>query len=187
MIYNTIMVQLDIDDPLVPRLSFAWEVARRFEADLVAFAAAEPRIVVPAGDFGIVAADARRDRIKEIEERLGALEGEFRRANYDENRVSWQSFVGNPTHFLALHSRAADLVVIGSSHLGSKVDHLRSIDPGALVLSAGRPILNCIRKPGASPGAERSCRLEGLQGGASRGCRCLAVSYRCPRCAGRCF
>ena len=116
MIYNTIMVQLDIDDPLTPRLSFAWEVARRFEADLIAFAAAEPRIVVPAGNSGIVAADARRDRIKEIEERLGALEGEFRRANYDENRVSWRSFVGNPTHFLALHSRAADLVVIGSSH-----------------------------------------------------------------------
>ena len=141
MIYNTIMVQLDIDDPLTPRLSFAWEVARRFEADLIAFAAAEPRIVVPAGDSGIVAADARRDRIKEIEERLGALEGEFRRANYDENRVSWRSFVGNPTHFLALHCRAADLVVIGSSHRGSKVDHLRAIDPGALVLSAGRPIL----------------------------------------------
>jgi nucleotide-binding universal stress UspA family protein len=140
MIYNTIMVQLDVDNPLAPRLSFAWELARRFEADLVAFAAAEPLIIVSASNSRILAADAMRDHIKEIEERLGALEGEFRRANYDENRVSWRSFVGNPTRFLALHSRAADLVVIGSSPAGSG-DHLRTVDPGSLVLSAGRPIL----------------------------------------------
>ena len=62
-----------------------------------------------------------RDHIKEIEEQLGALEGEFRRANYEKNRVSWRSFVGNPTRFLALHCRAADLVVIGSSPAGSGV------------------------------------------------------------------
>ena len=141
MIYKTIMVQLEVDAPLTPRLSFAWELARRFEADLIAFAAAEPFMTLPAGDGGVVAADAMRLQIEEIEGRLLALEGEFRRANYDESRVSWRSFVGNPTRFLALHCRAADLVVIGPSHAGSGADHLRTVDPGALVLSTGRPIL----------------------------------------------
>ena len=32
MIYNTIMVQLDIDLPAAPRLAFAWNLAQRFEA-----------------------------------------------------------------------------------------------------------------------------------------------------------
>ena len=83
MIYKTIMVQLEVDAPLTPRLTFAWELARRFEADLIAFAAAEP-----LSSFRPVIRNCRRrchaPPIKEIEERLGALEGEFRRANYDE-------------------------------------------------------------------------------------------------------
>jgi len=39
--YNTIMVQFDIDAPAAPRLDFAWDIARRYEASLIGFAAAE--------------------------------------------------------------------------------------------------------------------------------------------------
>ncbi|TIV28289.1 MAG: universal stress protein UspA, partial [Mesorhizobium sp.] len=46
MIYTTILVQLDIDAPATPRLIFARQVARKFEADLIALAAAEPSALV---------------------------------------------------------------------------------------------------------------------------------------------
>ena len=37
MIYNTIMVQVDIDGSSIPRLTFAWDLANRFGADLIVF------------------------------------------------------------------------------------------------------------------------------------------------------
>lgn len=39
MIFNTIMVQLDVDSPAAPRSTYALELARRFEATLIGFAA----------------------------------------------------------------------------------------------------------------------------------------------------
>ena len=47
MRYKTILVQLDIDVPAFPRLTFAWDLARRFDANLIGFCAAEPRMLIP--------------------------------------------------------------------------------------------------------------------------------------------
>ena len=47
MTFRTIMVQLDVDAAAEPRLKFASELARQFEADLIAVAAAQARFVVP--------------------------------------------------------------------------------------------------------------------------------------------
>ena len=57
MIFNTIMVQLDIDGPAAPRLAFARDLATRFEADMIAFAAAEAQIYVPREQGAMVAAE----------------------------------------------------------------------------------------------------------------------------------
>ena len=141
MIYKTIMVQLDVDGSSTARMSFAWELAQRFKADLIAFAAAEARMVVPAGDSGIVAADVMRRQIEEIEDRLTVLKEECGSVTQDSNRASWRGFVGNPTRLLAEHARATDLVVVGTPGTDLAVDHLRPIDVGMLVLSAGRPVL----------------------------------------------
>jgi nucleotide-binding universal stress UspA family protein len=48
--------------------------------------------------------------------------------------------LGNPTQSLAFNARAADLIVTGSDDEGTR-SRLRTIDPGELILSAGRPIL----------------------------------------------
>ena len=141
MIYNTIMVQIDIDGPSIPRLTFAWDLAKRFEADLIVFAAAEVRIMVPGERDGMIATEIMRQRTEEVEERLKLLEGEFQSVTQDNNRASWRGLVGNPTRLLALHARAADLVVIGAPEAGIAADHLRTVDAGTLILSAGRPIL----------------------------------------------
>ena len=115
MIYRTIMVQLDIDAPATPRLTFAWDLARRFEADLIAFSAADQHLVVPSE---ILTALSRREwraaHVEAIEDRLSVLKSEFDNLTQDSNRASWRGMVGDPTRFLALHARAADLIVVGS-------------------------------------------------------------------------
>jgi nucleotide-binding universal stress UspA family protein len=169
MIYNTIMVQLDIDGSSTERMLFAWDLAQRFEADLVAFVAAEARIVVPGDDSGLLAepdmqissirlsdkttrlrpshvvlkpaADAMRCQIEDIEVRLKALKERFGSVTRDSARASWRGFVGNPTRLLATHARAADLIVVGPLATGLPADHLRTVDVGTLVLSTGRPLL----------------------------------------------
>lgn len=130
MIYHTIMVQLDIDAPATPRLAFAWNLARDFEAEMIAFAAAAPVVTTPA--------DVETMR-SQIEERLQALRAEFDDLTQDSNRASWRGAVGDPTRFLGLYARAADLLVVGPANSGKS--RLRTIDPGELILSAGRPVL----------------------------------------------
>jgi nucleotide-binding universal stress UspA family protein len=140
MIYRTIMVQLDIDAPATPRLTFAWDLARRFEADLIAFSAADHRLVIPGDIDGTVTARVARAHVEEIEDRLSVLKSEFDNLTQDSNRASWRGMVGDPTQLLALHARAADLIVVGSRD-ESDTDRLRTIDRGELIVSAGRPIL----------------------------------------------
>lgn len=139
MIYNTIMVQLDIDMRATPRLTFAWDLARRFEAGLIAFCAAEPRLLEPGDVDGTASMDLMERQITAIEERLAALKSEFDELMQDDNRASWRGMVGEPTRFLALHARAADLLIAGISDSG--LGRLRTIDPGELILSTGRPVL----------------------------------------------
>jgi nucleotide-binding universal stress UspA family protein len=139
MIYNTIMVQLDIDAPATPLLTFAWDLARRFEAHLIAFSAAEPHLLVPGDVDGSAMAAAVERQVADIEERLATQKVEFDNLVKDSNRASWRGMVGDPTRFLALQARAADLLVAGINNLG--VSRLRSINPGELILSAGRPVL----------------------------------------------
>jgi nucleotide-binding universal stress UspA family protein len=139
MIYNTILVQLDIDAAAAPRLTFAWNLARRFEADMIAFCAAEPHLTVP-GDFdGSVSIEAMQIQCADIEERLKVLKLEFEDLVKDSNRASWRGMIGDPTKLLACHARAADLLVAGTDNTGES--RLRTVNPGELVLSAGRPVL----------------------------------------------
>jgi nucleotide-binding universal stress UspA family protein len=139
--FNTIMVQLDVDVAAEPRLEFASELARQFEADLIGFAAAEARIVVPMTDSGIVPVEVMCQQVEEIEQRLEALKQEFRTLTASDLRASWRGYVGDPTRLLAMHARAADLLIVGSPAPAMMSDHNRTVDQGALILSAGRPIL----------------------------------------------
>lgn len=139
--FTTVMVQLHLDDAADSQLEFASGLARQFDADLIAFAAAEARMIVSAGDSGMLAAEALRLQVKEIEERLKVLEGVFQSMTADNPRASWRGYLGDPTRLLSLHARAADLLIVSSPTPGIVSDHNRTVDQGALILSAGRPIL----------------------------------------------
>ncbi|MER8433311.1 universal stress protein [Mesorhizobium caraganae] len=140
MTFNTIMVQLDVDSPAAPRTTYALELARRFEATLIGFAAADSYVFVPGDDGGVTAAEIMRQRRTDIEDRLKILKQEFLSvvAGHD---ASWREEIGDPTRLLATHARAADLIVTGAPAQGVPSDRHRMVDVGTLVLSAGRPVL----------------------------------------------
>lgn len=141
MKFNTIIVQLDVDSAATPRLMFAQDLANRFAADLIAFAAADAHVFVPSDEGGGVAAEMMRQRAEEIEERLNARREEFLSVTGDSARVSWRGELGDPTHLLAINGRAADLIVTCTPASGVASDHHRTVDAGTLILSAGRPVL----------------------------------------------
>lgn len=139
MIFNTIIVQLDIDSPASPRARYAQELAQRFDATLIGFAAADAYVFV-SGDNGAAAvAEIMRQRRAEIEDRLKVMQEEFLRIGGD--RAFWREEIGDPTGLLAMHARAADLIVTGAPAKGVASDRHRVVDAGSLVLSAGRPVL----------------------------------------------
>jgi len=140
MTYNTILVQLELDRPAAPAVNFSLGLAQEFEADVIAFAAAEAHVFVPGDQGGIVAAEMMKRQTEEIEDRLDELKEEFLGIVGEHEHASWRGIVGNPTQLLALHARAADLVVVGTPTKASGGDAHRTIDPGSLVLSAGRPV-----------------------------------------------
>ncbi|ANT49939.1 universal stress protein [Mesorhizobium amorphae] len=139
MTFNTIMVQLDIDSPAAPRTMYARELARRFEATLVGFAAADAYVFVSGDEGGAAAAEIMRQRRAEIEDRLKIVREEF--LSIVGDRASWCEEIGDPTRLLATHARAADLIVTGNLAKGVASDRHRIVDAGSLVLSAGRPVL----------------------------------------------
>lgn len=141
MIYTTILVQLDIDAPATPRLVLAQQIARMFEADLIAVAAAQPSTLVSPSESSPAVAEVLRQRTLEIEDRIAKLKEEFLAVAGDNERASWRAELDDPTRAVALHARAADLVITGAPATAAAGDFQRTVDPGALVLSAGRPVL----------------------------------------------
>lgn len=141
MTFTTIMVQLDVDSPAGPRLSFAQDIARKFEADLIAIVAVEARAFVPPDENGLVTRELLRQRRREIEDRLRVLKEEFLALLGNNDRASWRAELDDPTRALALHARAADLLVTGAPAEGAAGDFHRTVDAGALILAAGRPVL----------------------------------------------
>ena len=93
MIFNTIMVQLDVDSPAAPRATYALELARRFEASLIGFAAADSYVFVPGDDGGMAAAEIMRQRRTEIEDRLKILKEEFLSVVGDD--ALWREEIGD--------------------------------------------------------------------------------------------
>lgn len=135
---RTIMVQLDIDKPVAPRLEFARDLAGRFGAGLIAVAAAEARMPLPSDESGLASSEMFRQGMLGIERRLKVMKEEFMRLAGDEGAAFWRAEMADPTRCLALHARAADLLVTGSP---AAADRSRTVDAGTLILAAGRPVL----------------------------------------------
>jgi len=137
---STIMVQLEIDDPAQKRLTAALDLARRFDANLIGFSAADYRVHLPY-EGGRAVMEMQRQRQEEITAQMELLRKAFLDLAGDGPGATWIGKFGHPTELLAMHARSADLLVVGSPRTAEALERDRHVDVGKLVLAAGRPVL----------------------------------------------
>jgi nucleotide-binding universal stress UspA family protein len=138
MSYATLMVPVDVAGEMGTHLKVAGGLAKRFHAHLIGISGWAPTSV-------FLAEEALQDPmpstppLQEMKSILDAKGQQFRAVFNDGQTVEWRSGLDFPSDYIAREARAADLLVIGRGSGNS--DPFRSLDPGDLVLKAGRPVL----------------------------------------------
>lgn len=142
MSYKSILLNLNIDGPIEPITRIGVNLAKRFDARLIGFCAADaPLPVTMAPEGAAIAADIWEQSRDEIRRRLTSLNGEFDGLVAGAVKTDWHGDIENPNHAVARRARMADIVVTSASQGASTGDPYRTVDPGSLVLRAGRPVL----------------------------------------------
>jgi nucleotide-binding universal stress UspA family protein len=139
MSYKSVLVNLDIDGPVVPLMRFAVDLAARFKARLIGFSAADAPMPVAVPESGLIAAEVWDRQRKDIEQQFKRLHAEMERLA--KGQVEWREVLDSPTRSLAKMARLADIIVTGSTQGASTGDIYRAVDPGSVVLQSGRPVL----------------------------------------------
>lgn len=137
---RTILVNLDIDYHTPALLQAAMGLAQRFGAKLSAVAAAAAPADLIAVEGTAVTVGLYEAERAAIETRLRALEVDFTSTVPATLRGGCVTLLDYPTRALVEAARSADLIVTGS-HLGGEEVREHNVDVGALLLSAGRPVL----------------------------------------------
>ena len=134
MSYATLMVCCDPNPINDNRLHIAASLAERFDARVIGIAAQAELIPLYVAE-GAPFADVDMCRTN-IAKRLELVEERFRDALKGRaRRIEWRSAIAEPVSFIAEECRAADLVIVGK-----RPDDIL-LDPAALVMQAGRPLL----------------------------------------------
>ena len=137
MSYASLMVHVDVDSDLSGRARLAADLADRFRARLIGVAGWAPMSLFLDEEE---TPEPTRPVLQDMQALLDQKGNEFRAAfGTPDRHVEWRSALALPTDVVAREARAADLVVVGNGReIGSP---FRVLDPGALVLKAGRPVL----------------------------------------------
>ena len=144
MSYSTLMVHLDLDRSNEARLQMAGELAELFDSRLIGVAAADIQPLYFM-EGGVAEEMLEKDRAR-LKSQMADCEAQFRRVlKARADKIEWRSALDWPTDFVARNARAADLIITGSQTV--RPDATRQINPGDLVLRAGRPVL--VVPPGA--------------------------------------
>jgi nucleotide-binding universal stress UspA family protein len=139
MSYATLMVHVDVDGRLGGRVGVAASLADRFHAHLIGIAGWAPMSVFLA-DEALTNPAPADIHLQDMKSLLDLKGKEFRAAVGTNGRsVEWRSILDFPTEAVAREARAADLVIIGNER--ENRDPFRALDPGSLLLKAGRPVL----------------------------------------------
>ena len=140
MDYKTVMVSLALDRPNKSCLTVAGDIAERFGARIIGVAAADlrPPMYFAEGGFAQKLLD---EEVAAIQKRLSGLEAEFRASVQKRAKtVEWRSARALPAPYMLQQARAADILVVGA-RTEALVDPGAAVDPGDLVMQAGRPLL----------------------------------------------
>jgi nucleotide-binding universal stress UspA family protein len=141
MSYKVLMVHLDLDDEADGRARLALELTERFDAALIGVSAWAP---APAfgDDITVMESVPEPFDLQAMEEVLKARGDGFRALAGEAGKpVEWRSALELPTEFVLRGVAAADLMILGGTRHPVLRDPYRNVDPGSVLLRAGRPIL----------------------------------------------
>jgi nucleotide-binding universal stress UspA family protein len=139
MEFRSILVNLDVDSRSSDLLRVAIDLAERFGAEISAVAGAWPTTDLVALEGTAIAVGSDDAERKQLEDRLQGLEVDFIAKVPAKLRGSCVTLLAAPNEIVATAARRADLILV-DSWAGEKVAS-RNLDVGALLLSAGRPVL----------------------------------------------
>jgi nucleotide-binding universal stress UspA family protein len=139
--YKSILVNLDIDGPVVPVVKAAADLSGRLGARLIGFCAADAPIPMAGPQSSALAAEAWMQMREDIQSRFKILRGKFEALVDGTVETGWRDTLDNPTRALAYEARTADLIVMGAVEGAATGDAYRRADPGSIALQAGRPLL----------------------------------------------
>ena len=137
---RTILVSIDAEAFSPALVNCAGKLAQRFGARLVGIAAAEPTLPYGALDGAVAITGAYAADRADLEARLGGYENDFRALVPHGIEADYRVILEPPTQSVVAAARSADLIVTGS-HLDEGAARQRALDPGEVVLTAGRPVL----------------------------------------------
>ncbi|WP_242218562.1 universal stress protein [Shinella zoogloeoides] len=141
MSYKSILVNLDVEGPIVPVVKAASELAQRWNARLTGFCATDAYLPVTGPEGAELAAEVWRQMRDDDERRFKDLRKEFEALVAGVVATDWRVAQERPTYALAQAARIADIVVTGAADGAATKDTARRVDPGSAVLQLGRPLL----------------------------------------------
>lgn len=142
MSFKSILVNIDIDEPIEPVLKAAGDLARHFQARIIGFCTADAAMPFTAPEVEPMAVEIWQQLREDIKTRFKQLHADFDRLNADSRiQAEWRESLDFPTLSLIEASRIADLIVISTTADGHRGDTSRTVDPGSIALQAGRPLL----------------------------------------------
>lgn len=143
MQYKSLLVHVEPGEEADGRLEAACGLAARCDALLIGVAAAmfEMPIMDPTG-YAPVDAEIISSERQSLEAELEDCEKKFRQAAAAKNlRTAWHSALEFPADMVCRIARGADLLIIGHGASAATVSPQHVIDPGDVLLQAGRPSL----------------------------------------------
>lgn len=157
MSYKSILVNLDVDGSIASIVKTAVEVARRSNARLIGFCAADAYLPVTGPEGAVLAAEVMRQMQDDDRRRFNELREEFEKLVFGAVETEWRDAQENPTYALVQVSRMADLILTEAREGAATGNRSRMADPASVVLQAGRPLL--IAGAGAAPAPGRKVAI----------------------------
>jgi len=138
MSFAAVVVHVDLAEPRDERVRLAAGLSSRFHSTLIGVAAWEPRPPLIYGGV-VVDTEPTESPLQGMSDQLAEAGEHFRTVVGPDQPTEWRAAIDSPTEFLVREARAADLIIVGRNRVPG--DLRRTVDPGATILRAGRPVL----------------------------------------------
>jgi len=137
--FATLMVHVDVARDCEQRVQLALALADRFQSTLIGVAGLALRPAFTAGGI-VVYHDPTEHDYRTVSARLDEIGRRFQAKGQHLKQIEWRAALELPFELVSREARAADLIIVGTRHGGGGSVH-ELVDPGAILLRAGRPIL----------------------------------------------